>query len=305
MNIRTVLIIGASGFIGRHLTKVLLAEGYAIRCLARDPDRVENLAADGCEIVQGDISDLSSVQHAIESVQSVYIAIHTLSPQPSSGRGSRFMDIEKNGLQNVITACRSCGVQRVIYVTSLGISPDEPSEWLRERWHSEQLLLNSGLNATVIRPGYIVGVGGRGFDTIVSNAKRRIAINLGGDRPKMRTIAIDDLVYYLVGVLNEPRAYRQCYDVGNDDVLSINQLTDITSDILGWPHPVKLLLPLAPLGALAPLIERVGKLSRGTIKGFVDSLKVDAIGDPLPIRTILPRPLLSFRQAVEQALTIK
>lgn len=98
------------------------------------------------------------------SVQAVYIAIHTLSPQPSSSANSRFMDVEKNGLQNVITACRSGNVRRIIYVTSLGIAPDAPSEWLRERWHSEQLLLNSGLDATVIQPGHIVGVGGRGLE---------------------------------------------------------------------------------------------------------------------------------------------
>lgn len=83
------------------------------------------------------------------------------------------------------------------YGTSLGVSPDAPSDWLRERWQTEQLLLNSDLDATVIRPGNIVGMGGRGSDTIVSQAKRRIAITL-------RTIALDDLTYYLAGVLNDP-----------------------------------------------------------------------------------------------------
>ena len=302
---RKVLVIGASGFIGKQLTKALLVDGYAARCLARNPARVQDLAIAGCEVIQGDISDLPSVQLAVNSVEAVYISIHTLSPQPSSGANPRFMEVEKTGVQNVITACQSCGVRRVIYVTSLGISPDEPSEWLRERWHTEQLLLNSGLEATIIRPGYVVGVGGRGFDTVVSNAKRRIAVSLSGDRPKMRTIAVDDLIYYLIGVLDEPHSYRQRLDVGNDDVLSMNQLIDTTSDILGRPHPIKTQIPLALLGALAPLIERMSKLSGGTMKGIADSLKVDMIGDPMPIRTILPRPLLSFQQAVERALAVK
>jgi uncharacterized protein YbjT (DUF2867 family) len=94
-----------------------------------------------------------------------------------------------------------------VYQTSLGISRDAPSEWLRERWQTKRLLLSSGLDATIIRLaklGNIVSVGGRGCDTIVSQAKRRIAITLGGNRPKMRTIALDDLVYYLVGVLDDP-----------------------------------------------------------------------------------------------------
>ncbi|HEY0789560.1 MAG TPA: NAD(P)H-binding protein [Chthoniobacterales bacterium] len=302
---KTILVIGASGFVGRQLTKALLADGFVLRCPARDPARVQDLATTGCEIVQGDLSDLPSVQRAVESVQAVYISIHTLSPQPNSGASPRFMEVEKNGLQNVIAACRSCGVRRVIYVTSLGTSPDEPSEWLRERWHAEQLLLKSGLDATVVRPGMIVGVGGRGFDTTVRNANRRFSIALGGNRPRMRTIALEDLIYYLVGVLDDARAYRQTYDVGNDDVLSINQLIDTTADILGRRHPIKIQIPLALLGALAPLIERIGKLPGGAMKGLVDAMKVDAVGDPLPIRTILPRPRLSFRQAVEGALAIK
>lgn len=302
---RKVLVIGASGFIGKQLTQALLAQGYEIRCLARNPARVQDLATAGCEVIQGDISDLPLVQSAVDSVEAVYISIHTLSPQASNGASPRFMEVEKNGVQNVITACHSCGVHRMIYVTSLGISLDEPSEWLRERWHTEQLLLDSGLDATVIRPGYVVGEGGRGFDMVVSNARRRIAISLSGDCPKMRTIAVNDLVYYLVGVLNEPRSYGQRLDVGNDDVLSMNQLIDITSDVLGRTHPIKLQIPSALLGALAPLIERIIELPSGAMKGLADSLEVDMIGDPIQIRTILPRPLLSFRQAVKRALAIE
>lgn len=297
---KTVLIIGASGFVGGHLAGALLAQGYAIRCLARSPARLQPLADAGCEVVLGDISDAPSVQRAARGVEAVYISIHTLSPQ--TGGGARFMEIEKNGMQNVIAACRSCGVKRVVYVTSLGMAPDAKSEWLRERWHVERLLLASGLDATVIRPGFIMGAGGRGFDTAVSSAKRRLAFTLGGNSPRMRCIALDDLIYYLTGVLDEPRAFGGAFDVGNDDVLSSNGRINKTADFLGLRRPAKLRVPMALLGALAPLIEPVAKLPPGALKGFVDGLKADAIGDPLPIRAILPRPPLSFQQALQRAL---
>ncbi len=119
----------------------------------------------------------------------------------------------------------------------------------------------------------------------------------------MRTIALDDLIYYLVGVLDDPGTYRQCYDVGNDDVLTVDQMIDIVAGILGRRRPVKIQIPHALLVAFAPLIERLGKLPRGAFRGLVDSLKTDAVGEPMPIRAILPRPLLSFRQAVAGALT--
>lgn len=298
---RTVLVIGASGFVGRRTAQALRPGGYAVRCLARDPARVQDLATLGCEIVKGDVSDLASLKQALDSVQAVYIAIHTLSPQPASTSDQRFMAVELNGLQNIVTACRAHGVRRLIYVTSLGIAADASSEWLCERWRAEQFLLNSGLDVTVIRPGMIVGAGGRGFGMLASQAKKSVTVGLGGQQ-KMRTIAVEDLIYYLVSVLNDPRAYQQCYDVGNDDVLTNSQMIDAAAEILGRRPPIELQIPRALLGVLAPAIERAGKLPRGAMKGLLDSLEADASGDPRPIRSLLPRALLSYRQAAEQAL---
>lgn len=195
-------------------------------------------------------------------------------------------------------------MHRLIYVTSLGIVADAASEWLRERWRAEQLLLNSGLDVTIIRPGMIVGTGGRGFEMLASQARKPVAVFLGGQQ-RLRTIAIDDLIYYLVGVLNDPRAYRYRYDVGNDDVLTNRQMIDVGAAILGRRPPIKLQIPLALLGALAPVLERAGKLPKGAFKGLLDGLADDAIGDPRPIRSILPRALLSCRQAAERALASK
>ena len=301
---RRILVIGASGFLGKHIARALLTDGYAVRCLARHPSRVGDLAEAGCEIVGGDISDLASMQQAMESVQAAYISVHTLSPQHADTAGQGFMEIEMNGLRNIVKACRTHDARRLIYVTSLGIAPDASNTWVRERWKTEQFLLDSGLDVTVIRPGQIVGVGGRGFDMMASQAKRPVSMNLfGGGRQKMRNIAVDDLVYYLVGVLNDPRAYGQRYDVGCDDLLTNNQMIDMTAEILGRHHPIKIDVPRTLLRALAPLIERAGKLPKGSIKGVLDGLQTDLNGDPMPIRAILPRPPLPYRQAVERALS--
>ncbi len=301
---KKILVIGASGFIGGHVAQALLADGYAVRCLARNPSKVAHLAKAGCEIVQADMSNLASMNHALESIEAVYVSIHTLVSQPESTADQGFMDIELQGLQNIVAACRTNGVQRLIYVTSLGIEPDSSSVWIRERWKIEQFLLNSGLNVTVIRPGFVVGAGGRGFDTMLSQAKKSVAINFfGGGQYKMRNIALEDLIYYLVGVLNDPRAYRQCYDVGNDEIMSNNQRIDVTAGILGRGHPIKLDAPVGLLRAFAPLIERTTKMPKGSIKGVLDTNMPDAIGNPMPIRAILPRTLLDYPRALKRALT--
>ncbi len=300
---KNILVIGASGFLGRHVVQALLADGYSVRCLVRDPSRVQILAKDGCEIVRGDISDPASLQQALNSVDAVYVSIHTLSPQADSTAGQGFMEVESNGLKNIVEACRMNSVRRLIYVTFLGIAPDSPSVWVRGRWAAEQYLLKSGLDVTVLRPAQIVGVGGRGFDMMVGNAKKSVAMTMAPARQKMRNIAVDDLVYYLVGVLNDPRSYGQCYDVGCDDILTNDDMIDVTAEVLGRSHPFKVHIPTAVLGAVAPLIERVSKLPKGALKGILDSFGTDAIGDPTPIRKILPRPPMSYRQAVQRALS--
>jgi len=298
---KRLLVIGATGFVGRHVARELLSCGYSVRCVARKPARAQGLAEAGCEVVQGDISDLASIKSAVAGVEAVYVSIHTISPQHASTSGQGFTEVESNGLRNVVTACQAQGVRRLIYITSLGVAADATSEWTRERWGMEQMLLGSGLDVTVIRPGQIVGVGGHGFDTTLSDAKKPLAVNLGDGRRRMRNIAVDDLVYYLVGVLGDPRSFGQCYDVGGDEVLSSNQMVDVAADVLGRPHPIKIDIPRLLHGPIAARIERRNRLPKGSIKGMLSG-GGDMVGDPMPIRAILPRTPLSYRQAVERAL---
>ena len=301
---KKILVIGASGFVGSYLTRQLLAEGYMVRCLARNPDKVKDLGDSGCEIVKGDITDPSSVQRALESMDAVYIAIHTLAPQHTGTADQGFMDIEMNGLQNIVKGCQMHHVHRLIYVTSLGISADSKDAWTQGRWKTQQYLLNSGLDVTVIQPGMIVGIGGLGFNMVLANAQKSMAFVVGNGRNKLRCIAIGDLVYNLIGILDEPKAYGQCYEVGSDDVLMSDQLIDAASDVVGHPHPVKIHISLAMLRFAAPLIERISKAPKGSIKGALDSLGEDMIGDPSAIRQLLPRKPISYKQAVEQALKV-
>lgn len=299
---KRILVIGASGFIGGYLTNQLLAEGYTVRCLARSPDKLKELAQRGCQISKGDFTDPESVQHALKSMDAVYVSIHTLAPQHKNTAEQGFMDIEMNALTNIVEGCRMHGVRRLIYVTSLGISADAKDTWTGGRWKTQQYLLNSGLDVTVIQPGMIVGIGGQGFNMVLANAQKSIAFVIGNGYNKFRSIAIDDLVYNLTGVLHEPKAFGQCYEVGSDDILTGDQLIDEAAEVVGHAHPRKVHIPLGLLRFAAPLIERISGSPKGAIKGALGGLGADLIGDPSAIRKLLPRKPLSYKQAVAQAV---
>ena len=298
-----ILVIGASGFVGGNLAKQLLADGYEVRCLARKPDKIRDLAKAGCEVVQGDISEVQSLQNALKSIDAVYISIQTIVAQPANKGSKDFMDVELAGLQNIINACKQNSVTRVVYVTFLGTSPDSKSSWSRGRWKAEQLLINSKLNATIIRPGMIVGVGGQGYNAVVSNAKKSTAFIMGNGKQRYRSIAISDLVYYLEGLLNEPKAFGQAYDIGGDEMYNMEQMIDLVADILKRPHPRKLHIPMGVMGTLSFILEPLMKMQKGSLKSYVDGMESELIGvDPIAIRKLLPRPLLTFEEASRKAL---
>jgi len=298
-----VLVIGASGFVGHHLVRGLVAAGHVVRCLARTPAKIQDLADLGCEVAPGDMSDAASMLRATMTMEAVYVAVHTLSPQPASAAADGFMDVESAGLRNIAAACLTNGARRLIYLTSLGTDANSPSVWLRERGRAEQFLLTSGLDVTVVQPGQIVGVGGTGFDMMVSQARSSVAVMMGVGNQKWRNIAVDDLVYYLIGVLDDARTFGHRYDVGCDDILTNDQMVDVAASVLRRRPPIKIHLPRPMMSALAPMIERMAKLPKGAFAGLVDSMNDDAIGDPMPIRQMLPRQPLTYRQAVERALT--
>jgi uncharacterized protein YbjT (DUF2867 family) len=254
------------------------------------------------ELVPGDIADAAAIDEAVRGCEAVFNCVHTLSAQKGAAPGETFADTEVRGLENVVAACRKHGARRVLYVTFLGITPDAPSIWARGRWKAEQMLLGSGLDVTILRPGQIVGRGGFGFDTTLANARRWIALVMGSGRHRMQNIALDDLVHYLVKGLDEPRTFGRAFDVGGDEVLTADEMIDTAARVLGRRPPWKVHVLPERLAPFAGLIERMTGLPQGAFSDLLAGMDTDLVGDVTPIRAILPRQPMSYAQAVERAL---
>ncbi|WP_437308672.1 SDR family oxidoreductase [Sorangium sp. So ce388] len=299
---RTVLVLGGTGLTGRRLVQVLLQEGFLVRCAVRNLDAARARLPAAVELVRGDIADRASIEEAVRGCEAVFNCVHTLSPQKGAAPGETFVDTELRGLENVVAACRIHGVRRVLYVTFLGITPDTRSIWARGRWKAEQMLLGSGLDVTILRPGQIVGRGGFGFDTTLANARRRVALILGSGRSRMQNIALDDLVHYLVRSLDEPRTFGRAFDVGGDEAFTTDEMVDVAARVLGRRPPWKLHLLPWLLAPFAGLFERLAGLPRGAFADLLLGLDADLVGDVGPIRAIIPLTPMPYAQAVGRAL---
>lgn len=147
-----VLVVGATGFVGRRVVAALRERNHAVRCLARTPAKAQDLIGDGVTVVAGDMLDNSAVSSAIDGVSAVIVCVQTISPQSADEQKRGFMDVEAAGLRNIVAACKKFDVTRLLYVTSIGVAEHANSSWLRGRWRTERDLLDSGLDVTVVRP---------------------------------------------------------------------------------------------------------------------------------------------------------
>src|SRR4051812_26471031 len=142
-----VLVVGATGALGRPVVRLLRERGVAVRALNRHPAQANDLAALGAEVVAGDLADPHSLARACAGATRVLAAAHGL-----LGRGrARSEAVDDVGHRSLIAA-RSAGVRRFVYTSGYGVGPDHPIDFFRTKHAIEQALAASGLDAVVLRP---------------------------------------------------------------------------------------------------------------------------------------------------------
>ena len=145
----TVLVTGATGFIGPHVAHALRARELPVRALVRDPKRAARLAAWGVELVHGDVADVTSLRGALAGVDSVVHLVAII-------KGSRadFERVMTQGTRDVVEAAREAGVRRFVLASALGV--DERSKdavpYFGAKWEMERAVKDSGLEYVIFRP---------------------------------------------------------------------------------------------------------------------------------------------------------
>jgi dihydroflavonol-4-reductase len=166
----TVLLIGASGHLGSHLARVLLADGYRVRALVRPSSDCRGLAGLDLELVTGDLLDRASLGRAMHGCRA---AFHLAAPTSLTPGLSRTV---VEGTRNVLDEAARAGLERLVYTSSivtLGYAHrpemlDESaseltpaSEYHVGKWQAEQLVLafvkQTGFPAVVVNPATVVG----------------------------------------------------------------------------------------------------------------------------------------------------
>lgn len=211
-----ILVTGATGYVGGRLVPRLLAAGCRVRCLARDPSRLQGRAwLDHVELAQGDVLQPDTLPAAMQGVSVVYYLVHSL------GGGSDFPERDRLAARHCAEAARRSGVKRIIYLGGLGSPEADLSPHLRSRQETGAALREAGVPVTEFRAAVIVGSGSLSFEMIRYLTERLpVMICPKWVFTRIQPIAIRNVLDYLVAALGCPESIGRTVEIGGRDVLT-------------------------------------------------------------------------------------
>lgn len=295
---RTVLVAGATGYIGGRLVPELLAAGHRVRCLARTPAKLDDRPWRGQVSVHGgDVLDPATLSDAFAGVDAVYYLVHSM-----DGQGG-FRERDRRAAANVRDAAERTGVRQIVYLGGLGDPDDELSEHLRSRHEVGQVLADGAVPVTELRAAVIIGSGSASFEMLRHLTEvLPVMVTPRWVQTRCQPIAVRDVLTYLVGVLGEPRAEGRILQVGGPDVLSYEQMMQLYAEVAGLRRRRVVRVPLLSPGLSSRWVGLVTPLPVGLARPLVDSLVNEVVVTDDAIRTIVPRELLAMRDAFALAL---
>ena len=216
----TVLLTGGSGYVGGRLISALEQKVVRLRCLARDPAKLEPRVQAATEVVQGDVRDGPSLDRALQGVQTAYYLVHLMSDSKD------FEQEDRQVASNFVEAAKRAGVRRLIYLGGLG-NDDDPtlSPHLRSRHEVGEILRGSGVETIEFRASVVVGAGSLSFDLMKSLTDRLpVMICPRWLTTPTQPIAVHDVVSYLLAALDLPAGESGVFEIGGTDVVSYGDL---------------------------------------------------------------------------------
>ena len=281
---QTVLVTGATGYIGGRLAPRLVQEGRRVRVLARGRARVLSRSWAGqVEVAVGDVLDRPALSEALAGVDVAYYLVHSMSS------GSGFEDLDLRAARNFGRAAKEAGVNRIIYLGGLGDPQADLSRHLRSRQETGEALRESGVPITEFRAAVIVGAGSISFEMVRYLVERLpVMVCPKWIYSRIQPIAVDDLLEYLVSALNVPQSQGRIIEIGGEDVTTYKGL------MLGYAAARGLRRLLIPVPVLTPRLSSywvhwMTPIPAGITEPLADGLRNDVVVTNDLARTLFPQ----------------
>lgn len=243
-----VLVTGGTGFVGRHVVAHLMADGFRVRILSRNPKK-DALEPEGAEFVAGDAAENIPAEY-LDDVSAVVHLVGIISERG----GNTFQRAHPLATANAVRAATGSSVRRFIHLTALGTRPHAASQYHRSKWDAEEIVRTSGLDWTILRPSLIFGPG-CGFVTEFASMMRgpRMLLQMGvvpcfGDGETLfQPIGVGDVAHCVSAALRGAGVGQTAALAGRDRVALKDMLLSIARNLGRRPTWIKASPELYPL----------------------------------------------------------
>lgn len=253
-----ILITGATGFIGQHLVARMIEQGETPRCLVRDIQRAKNMFPVGkVELVEGDTTRAATLAAAVTGVDTIVHAAFITADRKAM-KENYYDETNIQGTQNLIKAAKAAGVKRIVEISGLGTKMDRPGTYMQGRYLAEKMLVDSGLDWTIIRPSVLFGKNApfiKGLADLIRTSP--VVPLIGGGHTMFQPISVDDVVTVIIKVLDRPeRTNGHIYTIGGPEYYSFSQVFDVLLRAMHTNRP-KVYAPTPLVGIGAAVMEAV------------------------------------------------
>ena len=233
MRFDNVLVVGGSGFIGRHLVALLAARGTRVTVPTRRRERAKHLILlPTVDLVEADVFAPGVLENLVMGKQAVINLAGTL----HSRRGRRdergpndyapdFARVHVELPQALIAACRNRGVRRLLHVSALGADPHGPSEYLRSKGIGEQAALAAeDLDVTVFRPSVVFGPEDRFLNMFALLARFSPVLAVPCPQAQFQPVYVGDVARSIVAAIDDPHTHGARYELCGPRVYTLREL---------------------------------------------------------------------------------
>jgi uncharacterized protein YbjT (DUF2867 family) len=273
----SVILFGATGFIGRHLAARLSAQNLRIVAAVRHESTAMHLMPlPGIEIVAAKLHDDEALRRLVAGHDAVINLVGVLHSRRGDPYGPEFRQAHVDLPRRLANACAEAGVPRYLHMSALGADARGPSMYQRSKADGEAAARSRPeVAATIFRPSVVFGPEDKFLNTFASLQRHFPVIPLASANARFQPVYVGDVADAFVAALLDPHTAQQTYELGGPQVYTLRELVGLAGRYAGHERPI-----FALPDGLARLQASMFELLPGTpiiTRDNLDSMKMDNV----------------------------